>query len=315
MSRPADGASTTFVVLSYARPRLLRDCLASLADQSVKPARVIVVDNHSPLSDAVASVTREFPGSELIANRANLGFTGGMNVGLRAASGEFVCLTEDDIVLAPDCLAELLAHARFHPEVGLLAPVLYNRRAGTIRCAGGEVTLGFAFRFHAYGWGEPDTGRFWKPFDVTYVPGAFVFARLDFLRELGGYREDFFMYKDDVELCLRVAARGRPIRVVPAAKAYHEEPPPAPIDANIEFHKIKNLLALYALHAPAGIAIGALPKYGLHYLARTMVGGDEGRAARRALAWVLSRFPSLVLERFREARRRTGTLAAGDPLP
>ncbi len=305
MSGVSHGTSITVVVLSYSRPALLRDCLASLASQSVKPAQVVVVDNLSPLSHAVAEVTGAYPGFELIANPANLGFTGGMNVGLRAATHDFVCLTEDDIVLGRDCLAELLAYARPHPEVGLFAPVLYNRRAGTIRCAGGEVTLGLNYRLQPNAWGEPDTGRFSSPFDVGYVPGAFVFARLDFLRELGGYREDFFMYKDDVELCLRVRARGRPIRVVPAAKAYHEEPSAAAVNPDIEFHKIKNLFAVYLLHARPAIAIGVLLKYGAHFLARGITAGDQGRAARRALAWVLWHLPALVRERTRSAGRKT----------
>lgn len=285
------------VVLSYARPSLLRDCLASLANQSAQPSRVVVVDNHSPLSGTVADVAREFPGFELIANRVNLGFSGGMNVGVRAAVGEFVCLTEDDVVLDRDCLAELLKHARGHPEVGLYAPILYNRRAGTIRCAGGEVTLGLTFRLHVNGWGEPDTGRFVRPFDAGYVPGAFVFARLAFLRELGGYREDFFMYKEDVDLCLRVRARGRVIRVVPGAKAYHEEPSPVPVSPEVEFHKIKNLFAVYLLHARPAVAVGALLKYGAHYLAVGTSAGEQGRAARRALAWVLRHLVALVRER------------------
>src|SRR6202044_312080 len=159
-------------------------------------------------------------------------------------------LTEDDMVLDPDCIRELLQHALAEPSLGLMSGMMYNKQEGTIRSAGGRLTLGTVFKMEMPNQGELDQGQFSAPFDVTYIPGAMVFASRELWKSLGGFRDDFFMYSEDVELCLRACRQGHRITIIPSAKALHFEPPSGPPSDLITFHKIKNYYSVYILHAP-----------------------------------------------------------------
>jgi GT2 family glycosyltransferase len=308
--------TVSVIVLSYNRPALLREALAALDAQSYGRVEIILVDNRSPASSEVARIAAEFPAVRLISNDDNLGFTGGMNQGIASASGDYVYLTEDDMTLDRDCILRLIEYAEGRGEEILLSPVLYNRAAGTIRCAGGDVSLGGVFRMKIHGSDEADVGQFARPFDVTYVDGAVIFARTDYMRRLGGFRDDFFMYVDAVELSVRVKKSGGRMTVVPGAKAYHFEPPEGErVPATIQFHKHKNFFALYLLHAPAR----SLPEFFLRYAVlgamRSALGrGGDTLPLLRALWWVSRRAPALLGERRRESRVRRARVSRAEAI-
>src|SRR5882724_7591812 len=115
------------VLLSYNRPNLLDQVLASIRDQSYENIEVTVVDNPSDASSEVARVVSDYANVRLIQNPQNLGYAGGMNRGIANASGDFVYLTEDDIVLAPDCIQRLVDYFEANPSSDLAAPVIYNK--------------------------------------------------------------------------------------------------------------------------------------------------------------------------------------------
>jgi GT2 family glycosyltransferase len=306
--------TVSIVVLSYNRPDFLRQALSSILAQTHRPAEVTVVDNRSARSAEVAGVVAEFPGVRLIANPDNRGFTGGMNSGLRAASGEYVCLTEDDVALAPDYLASVLGYVHPRPEVGVAAGVLFHPDGRTVLCGGAEAHLGtrFSQKLNHAGrvGGVPEA----DPFPVGFVPGSLVFARRSLLAKLGGFRPDFFMYYEDFDLCRRVADAGYRVVIVPTATARHLTPPGGGRrPAAVEFHLNKNFLAVYLLHAPARV----LPEFALRYgpvaVLKTLF-RDPAQARMIVRAWwhVLSRLGSLLRDRRRNARnrRRTCTEAA-----
>lgn len=307
----ADRPRVSVVVLSHARPALLAQLLRSLALQTWTDRETLVVDNASDASDAVRAVVAGFPQVRLIASPVNLGFAGGMNLGWRAAAGDHVFLTEDDIVLAPDCVERLLAFAAGQPGCGVAAPLMLNRGTGTIRCAGLRISLGAVYRQTVVGADTPDDGRLTMPVSVDAVPGAAMFVRRDLLALLGGFRDDFFLYYEDVEFCLRVRGKGLTIDVEPGARVWHHEPagPPSPVAA---FHMQKNLFALYALHAPGRV----LPEFASRYvLAATVraLAREPARARRNALAalWVLRRLPSLLADRRRNRLLATPNIGGG----
>ena len=108
------------------------------------------------------------------------------------------------------------------------------------------------------------------------------------------------MYREDVELCARVLARGDRIAVVPEARVFHHEPPTEDDSPALSFHKHKNLGALYLLHAPAK----TLPLFFVRYvlidgLRRAISNPQMFRPWLRAWSWVAARSPRLLAERWR----------------
>jgi GT2 family glycosyltransferase len=302
VAEPAYAPQVTIVVLSYNRPDLLEKALRSIAAQTCDSFEVLVIDNRSPSSVRIRDLVCRFAGVRLVANATNRGFTGGMNQGLAEARGEYVYLTEDDIELDPACVATLVDYLSRHPEAGLAGPVMWNLRDPTIRCAGGEFELRATYRMRVTCAGQHKLSAT-EPFHTKYLPGAMIAARTSVLRELGGFHPDFFMYGEDVELCARVRERGRAIAIVPAARVYHHEPPDAPESAVLGFHKQKNLVALYLLHAPMSV----LPVFFARYAA---IDGTRRLFANRrtlpvwlkAWSWAVRRSPRLLAERWRRTR-------------
>jgi GT2 family glycosyltransferase len=295
------------VLLSYNRPQLLAEALASLGRQSYQNLEVTVVDNPSPASAEVARLVSEFvsefagqfPSVKLIQTERNLGYAGGMNRGLVTASGDYVYLTEDDIVLESCCIQTLVEFLEKNRSADLVAPIIYNKTAGTIRCAGGSLALGGVYRRSINGAGEPDTGQFPRAFDVTYIDGATMFARREFWTKFKGFREEYFMYVDAVELCARVAKSRQRMTIVPQAHVHHFEPTLGPTSPDLEFHKLKNFFAVNLLHAPARCLPEFICRYAVINGVRTVFSsnGSSPRVFFKALAWVVKRTPSLLKER------------------
>jgi GT2 family glycosyltransferase len=294
----------TIVVLSYDRPALLEKALRSIAAQTYPDCDVLVIDNRSASSDRVREIVSGFGKARLIANPDNRGFTGGMNQGIAEATGEYVYLTEDDVELAPDCVSLLIDYLDEHPGTGMAGPVMWNRHSDTIRCAGGQFTLGAVYELTVTAAGDsglPDD----TPFQTMFLPGAMMAAETALLRDLGGFRADFFMYREDVELCCRLLERGRPIIVVPNARVYHDEPPETHDSPQLSFHKHKNLAALYLLHAPWAVLPEYVVRYALVDGARRLVRDRRTIGAWfKAWIWVAASAPRLLAER---AGRRAKT--------
>jgi GT2 family glycosyltransferase len=279
--------------------------LDSIVRQSYKSLEVIVVDNLSDKSEETAQVARSYSGVKLIQNRRNLGYTGGMNKGIAAASGKYIHFTVDDVVFDEHCIRSLVEHAEREPAAGLLSGILYDE-AGLIICAGGKFELAPIYVQTSFGAGEKDVGQFPQAFPVRYIPGGMIFTRTDFIKRLEGFRDDFFIYSEDSELCARVSQLGREIVVVPQAKAVVHEVPHAFTPEGIAFHKLKNIFTLYLLHARLAVLPEFLLRYGIISFPKYLL-TNRGYVwpLLKAWAWFLYNAPFLITERMRNRRLAT----------
>src|SRR5207344_102880 len=121
--RPVDFAG---VVLNYRTPDQAALAAASLRASRTPPSEILIVDNHS--GDGSAAMLRQsFPEARVIESGDNLGFSGGCNLGIRAAlegRREFILLLNSDAVLAPDSIDYLIGAMEKDPSLGVAAPVL-----------------------------------------------------------------------------------------------------------------------------------------------------------------------------------------------
>lgn len=295
--------TVSVVLLSHNRPQLLKQALASLLSQTYSNIEIMVVDNRSPASAAIAALVAQFRNVKLISLARNEGYTGGMNAGIAAATGEYVYLTEDDIISDERCLESLVSFLSVHRDVGIASGVMFNKESGTIRCAGGIVALDCVFSMTILGAGAVNLCRL--PLHcVNYVPGAMVFARTAFLRELGGFRSDYYMYFEDVELCLRVVKYGYRIAIVTHAKCFHWEPRAQNGCRSVSYHKFKNFIATYLLHASPRVLPRFVVRYSLGEAIRALR-NDPKHLGVLALAWyyAASNAVALLRGRRRETRR------------
>lgn len=225
-------AEVAVVVVSHnsaeALPPLLDD-VATEADRGLR-IRVVVVDNAS--ADDSLSVARTHPGVITVAAPGNLGYAGGMNLGLRHVDpAEAVLVLNPDVRLTAGSIEQLLltlresgasvAVPRIVDAEGELYPSL--RREPTVRTALGDALFGGRWRGRP-GWLSEtvwDGDAYTTPGDVDWATGAALLIRRDVARSVGPWDERFFLYSEETDLLRRVRVAGGTVRYDPRAVVQH----------------------------------------------------------------------------------------------
>jgi len=228
------GHRVTVSLVTYNALHWLPACLASLWEQTLAPVQVIIRDNAS--SDGTADWLRREVGArqgvELVLGGENTGFARAHNDAIRHASGEFVCLLNQDIVLDGDFLATA-CDAFERPEVGSVQGKLYRlrrdlRRTDTVDSAG--LAIGRNRRVVSRGQGRAGASDYTSREDIFGADGACPVYRRSALESArissrGAhdeyFDEDFFMYKEDVDLAWRMRLFGWSAAYIPEAVAWH----------------------------------------------------------------------------------------------
>ena len=208
----------TVVIPNWNGRRWLPGCLRSLAEQSLAPAEVIVVDNGS--SDGSPDYLQaEHPDVRILALGSNTGFAHAANVGVRAAAHDLVALVNTDVVLAPDWLERMTRALRLDHRAGSVACKMLSLDDPSRVYDAGDVLRrdGVCEQRGRFG---RDDGRWDEPGEVFGACAGAALYRRDALLELGGFDERFFAYLEDVDLALRLQLRAWRCRYEPAV-AYH----------------------------------------------------------------------------------------------
>ena len=211
------------VIVTWNGREDLLECLVSL--QKLVPPRpsIIVVDNGSTDGTAGA-VAEKFPDVKVIASPQNRGFAGGNNLGIEKALAEgadYVCLLNNDTVVDPGFIDELMRAATEHLHAGILGSrIYYHARPGVIWSQGiavhgvtGRIYTTYCNRREA---ALPDVIE-----EVDGVSGAAMLLKREMLREIGLFNEDYFLCFEDIDLCLRARKKGYRILTVPASRVRH----------------------------------------------------------------------------------------------
>ena len=210
------------VVLTWNNAPDAIECLKSVACLDYPNAHVLLVDNGST-DGSVGLIRTEHPDVEILETGENLGYVGGSNAGIRhalEAGAEYVLLLNNDTKVAPDSLNNLVSAAERFPDAAFLGPkVCHLQEPGIIQSAGAR--LDWLWRSHQRGLDEEDRGQFDRLEEVEYVIGGAVLIRASLLDQIGLLDPDFFMYRDDVDWCLRARRLGYRILYVSDATIWH----------------------------------------------------------------------------------------------
>ncbi len=209
----------TVAVLTYDGRSLLEIVLPSLAAQRFRDFRTVVVDNGSRDGTA-AWLHEQWPEVEVVQLPENAGVTVALNVCVDAATTELVCLLNNDLELHPDCLGELVAALREHPEAGSAAAKLIDYHDRGVIDGAGDLFIwqGLALR---RGHGEPDRGQYDEPRAIFGACGATVVYRRRALEAVGPFDERYFAIYEDSDWCFRAQLAGWDCRYVPSAVSFH----------------------------------------------------------------------------------------------
>ena len=287
------------IVLSYNRPQFLRESLEYIYKQSYRNFEVLVMDNGSSCPEQIRDAVAAFPGAKLYMAKTNVGYTGGMNAGVAFAKGKYVYLTEDDMFSEPDCIERLVRYAESDPSAAIVSGSIYSREDEQLICCGGQVSLTPIFSWVLYNQTTRENCPVAGPYCANYTTGAMMLLPREQFMELGGFRNDFFMYSEDTELCLRSRAHQLSVVIVPEAVATSWHTGNAPETQQIHYHRFKNFFALYLLHA----RVRVLPEFFLRHavlrLFREVRSRTNAKTLFAAIFWNIRNLPRLLRERKR----------------
>lgn len=227
----------SLIIVSYEVREHLERCLASLARVPIfSTLEIIVVDNAS--SDGTPQLLCEkFPHVQLIINTENRGFSRANNQGLRVAHGRYCMLLNPDTEIAPgdaDPFSLLVSFMDSHPRVGACGASLFypdgTRQHSAFRFPTLKQIYMDLFPVHwrlresawngRYPFAKYERG---EPFPIDHPLGAALLLRPQALNQVGPLDRDFFMYAEEVELCMRLKRAGWEVWCVPGARFVHHQ--------------------------------------------------------------------------------------------
>lgn len=205
-----DQYDLSVIIVNYNTADLIVDCLNSIANQQGVKFEVILVDNAS--GDRSPDIVRnDYPWVNLLANKYNAGFAKANNQVLKICSGRYVYYLNPDTRVRPGAFEGMVSFMDSHPEVGLAGTRIVN--------PDGSLQSSVEFRYpgqrHAKQELEGLKG------EIAWVLGASMIGKRDLLEDIGGFDERFFLYGEDLDLCLRVRKAGWLLSYIQDAVVVH----------------------------------------------------------------------------------------------
>ena len=246
----------TIIILNWNGKEDTIECLESLKHITYPNYEILLVDNGS--TDGSVECFRErYPGMEIIENEDNLGFAEGNNVGIRKAMNEgadYVLLLNNDTVVDPEFLGELVKVAEGDERIGIVGPKIYyydyKGRKDVIWFAGGVINRWTRASIHE-GENKPDSQNYSRPKEIDYVTGCAILIKKDLISNIGMLEPAFFTYYEDVEICFRARMHGWKINYIPSSRVWHKisQSSGGAFSSHTVYHTTRNRIWFIKMHS------------------------------------------------------------------
>ena len=224
----------SIIITNWNGTKVLEDCLRSVFERTRDISfETIVVDDAS--GDASVEMVRsKFPDVKLIVNSQNLGFSEANNVGMRAATGKYLVLLNNDTIIENNAFGILVKFMDEHPDVGIAGGTLLSLQGDPDISYGNfptfiEAIHGALFLDKIFPSAEWVKRKATVPFpkitssvEVDYICGADFVIRRELVDEVGFLDPLFRAYCEETDYCYRVKKMGKwRIVFVPQARIIH----------------------------------------------------------------------------------------------
>ncbi len=303
-----DNPLVSVIIVNYNGKRHLEKCLESLMNVDYEKCEVILVDNNST-DNSVEFVKNVYPSVIIIKLDNNYGFAEPNNIGAKNAKGELLLFLNNDTVVNPNFIREMVKVLNQDSEIAICQSLLLKPN-GEVESSGDFIDI----LGRAYMSKEKET----KVKEILSARGASMMVRKKMFWELGGFDKNFFASFEDIDLSWRAWIWGYKIVLVPNSIVYHTGGQTVQLlTPEIKFHGVKNNLVLcltnfetplnkiiklfYAslMKKSFGISVGTdyelarpLPSFGTVF---------------RGLMWVLKNFKYVSVKRKKVNSRRART--------
>ena len=218
------------IIVTHNSERVLDRCLSALQNQTLRPEIIVLVDAGS----GDTGYLDKYSGDDRIRLylEKNIGFARANNVGVQHLDSDLDCILflNPDAFPEEDCLELACRYLERNQDAGCVGGRLLGFDAGLQQATGRLDSTGVFRKWYGCWYdrdqGKPDDGRHREEQDVPALCGAFLFCRKRMLDQVALEQDvvfdpDFFLYKEDIELCLRIGKTHWKIDYLPDILVYH----------------------------------------------------------------------------------------------
>lgn len=223
------------ILIHYNTPHFLKTCLDSIINQTYKNIDTYFIDNNSPEKTGLKFVEKTYKEKiKIIANTENLGYAKAANQGIKLAieqsNADYIVITNPDIIYSPTYFEKVLYRAESGPKIAAITGKVYKYDFEAKKPTKIIDTVGLyidkSLRVTDGGQGTLDEGQYEIEKEIFGISGACPMYRKEALEAVkmpNGecFDEDFFMYKEDVDLSWRFQLAGYKCLYTPKAVAFH----------------------------------------------------------------------------------------------
>jgi GT2 family glycosyltransferase len=207
---------------------------------------IIVVDNASRRDEA-AMIKEKYADVTAIRSEENLGFSGGNNLGIKVAKGDYIFIINNDTFIEEDGMQALIERLESAQKIGAVSPkIRYAAEPRNIQFTGFTPLSPITIRNSDPGNGEADNGQFDTAHPSPYLHGAAMLVKREVIERVGLMPEIFFLYYEEMDWCTNMTRHGYELWYEPRCTVFHKESQSTGQDSPLKtFYMTRNRM-LYA---------------------------------------------------------------------
>ncbi|SKA17030.1 glycosyltransferase family 2 protein [Sediminibacterium ginsengisoli] len=215
----------SIITVNFNHSHITEELLESISRTNTWPEiEIIVVDNGSKIN-ALPEWEKRYPGVRFIRSEVNTGFAGGNNIGIRASTGDYLFLVNNDTEFTEGLIDKLVATLEENPQAGMVSPkIRYYHEPEILQYAGYTEMNYFTARNRCIGQYEPDLGQYdGRTGPTGFAHGAAMMVKREALEKAGPMKENYFLYYEELDWCDSIKRAGYSVWVNLQAVIFHKE--------------------------------------------------------------------------------------------
>jgi GT2 family glycosyltransferase len=222
----------SIIILNYKTLGLVKNCLKAIKDLQLPfDYEIIIVDNNS-LDNSVEYLKDNYFDVKVITSNVNLGFAGGINLGINVATGKYLLVLNPDILILSKAVENMFNFMELNPKAGICGPKLLNPDGSLQYSCSRFPDWRLPFYRRTF-LAKTKRGKNWvndylmNDWDhkenrkVEWLYGACLMVRRELLKEVGLLDDRYFMYMEDLDWCRRFQEKGYEVWYVSEAEVIH----------------------------------------------------------------------------------------------
>jgi GT2 family glycosyltransferase len=297
MKMESSSPLVSIITVNYNSTEVTVEFLRSIQRLSIPSLEIIVVDNASR-DDPGARLREVEPEVKVIVSPVNLGFSGGNNLGMREARGQYLFLVNNDTELTEGLIEGLVDVFRRHPDAGMACPKFhFFYHPDIIEYAGYNALNVWKGSCTMVGNREKDEGQYDTEASTHFAHGGAMMIPAAVVREVGEMPECYFLYYEELDWSEQIKRRGYKIYYQPRALIFHKESMSVGKKSLVKtyYHSRNRILFMRRNVGPVALTAFTLyflfftiPKNSLMFLFRREP--DHFRAFWRGIFWNLTHY-------------------------